>query len=169
MMDPRSGALLYVSPAFDQLWGFSAARVIENPAAWFESIHPDDREAVAAIRSRKRGRELLECEYRVVQGERTYWVWDRAFPIYDQTGRLDRIVGVVEDVTQRKEAEQVLRQSNDELERRVSERTAELSLVNEALEAENEDSHPDEWRNRHDAAGPGYGIESRAKGISGGS
>ena len=40
MMDPHSGALLYVSPAFDQLWGFSAARVLENPAAWFDSIHP---------------------------------------------------------------------------------------------------------------------------------
>ena len=139
MMDPHSGALLYVSPAFDQLWGFSAARVVENPAAWFESIHPDDREAVVAIRSRKRGRNLLECEYRLVQGERTYWVWDRAFPIYDQNGRLDRIVGVVEDITQRKEAEQVLRQSNDELERRVSERTVELRLVNEALKAENEE------------------------------
>ncbi len=99
MMDPSSGALLYVSPAFDQLWGFSAERVMANPAAWFESIHPDDREAVAAIRSRKRGRELLECEYRVVREGRTYWVWDRAFPIYDQAGRLDRIVGVVEDIT----------------------------------------------------------------------
>jgi PAS domain S-box-containing protein len=139
MMDPHSGALLYVSPAFDQLWGFSAARVIENPAAWFESIHPEDREAVVATRSRKRGSKLLECEYRLVQGERTCWVSDRAFPIYDQNGRLDRIVGVVEDITQRKEAEQVLRQSNDELERRVSERTVELSLVNEALKAENEE------------------------------
>jgi PAS domain S-box-containing protein len=139
MMDPKSGALLYVSPAFDQLWGFSAARVMENPAAWFESIHPDDREAVAAIRSRKRGRELLECEYRVVQGDRTYWVYDRAFPIYDQAGRLDRIVGVVEDVTQRKEAEQVLRHSNDELEKRVGRRTVELRLLNDALQTENEE------------------------------
>jgi PAS domain S-box-containing protein len=139
MMDPRSGALLYVSPAFDQLWGFSAERVLENPATWFESIHPDDREAVAAIRSRKGGRQFLECEYRVVRGERTYWVWDRAFPIYDQSGRLDRIVGVVEDITQRKEAEEVLRRSNDELERRVSERTVELRRVNDALKAENEE------------------------------
>jgi PAS domain S-box-containing protein len=139
MMDPHSGMLLYVSPAFDQLWGFSAARVLENPDAWFDSIHPDDREAVAAIRARKSGSKLLECEYRVVHGERTYWVWDRAFPIYDQAGRLDRIVGVVEDITQRKEAERVLRQSNDELEKRVNERTAELRLVNEALHAENEE------------------------------
>jgi PAS domain S-box-containing protein len=139
MMDPQTGALLYVSPAFDQLWGFSAAQVMANPAAWFESIHPDDRQAVAAIRSRRRARELLECEYRVVQPDRTYWVWDRAFPIHDQDGRLDRIVGVVEDITQRKEAEEVLRQSNEELEQRVSARTLELRLLNDALQAENEE------------------------------
>jgi PAS domain S-box-containing protein len=139
MMDPRNGTLLYVSPAFDQLWGFSAAKVLADPAAWFDSIHPEDREAVAATRSRKRAGKFLECEYRLVQGERIYWVWDRAFPIYDQAGRLDRIVGVVEDITQRKEAEQVLRQSNEELEGRVNERTAELTLLNDALQAENEE------------------------------
>jgi PAS domain S-box-containing protein len=139
MMDPQSGTLLYVSPAFDQLWGFSAEKVLVNPLAWFERIHTDDRQAVAAIRERQRWGELLECEYRLVQADRSYWVWDRAFPIYDQAGRLDRIVGVVEDITQRKEAEQALRQSNDELEERVSKRTAELRLLNDALHLENEE------------------------------
>jgi PAS domain S-box-containing protein len=146
IMDPHSGALLYVSPVFDDIWGFSAAQVVSNPALWFETIHADDRDAVAAIRLRQRAGELLECEYRVVQGQRTVWVWDRAFPIYDQGAVLARIVGVVENITQRKEAERFLRQSNDELEKRVSERTLELSertvelrLLNEALQAENEE------------------------------
>jgi signal transduction histidine kinase/ActR/RegA family two-component response regulator len=112
---------------------------MSNPAAWFESIHPEDRDAVAAIRARQRAGELLDCEYRVVHGERTAWVWDRAFPIYDQGAILERIVGVVEDITQPKEAEQVLRQSNDELEKRVSERTAELRWLNDALQAENKE------------------------------
>jgi PAS domain S-box-containing protein len=139
IMEPQSGALLYVSPAFDEIWGFSAARVVSNPAVWFESIHTEDRNAVEAIRLRQRGGELLDCEYRVVQGERTVWVWDRAFPIYDGGAVLGRIVGVVEDTTQRKEAEQFLRQSNDELEKRVSERTVELRLLNDALQVENEE------------------------------
>ena len=139
MMDPHTGAFLYVSPAFGQLWNLPARDVLKNPAVWFERIHADDRQATAAIRSRERNGEALECEYRVLRGECIRWVWDRAFPIYDQAGQLDRIVGVVEDITERKEAEQVLRRSNDELEIRVRERTVELTQLNVALEAENEE------------------------------
>ncbi len=136
IMDPRSGALLYVSPAFDELWGFSASRAISNPNAWFESIHPDDRESVALFRCRQREGEVLECEYRLVNGDSVRWVSDRAFPIY-HLAALERIVGVVEDITRRKEAEQVLRRSNDELEKRVNERTIELRNLNDALTSAN--------------------------------
>ena len=82
--------------------------------------------------------ELVKSEYRIsnVQGE-IRWVWDRAFPVYIDQGRLERVVGVVEDVTDRKAAEEVLRRSHEELEARVRERTAELVRVNEAVVAEN--------------------------------
>ncbi len=99
MMDPQTGALEYVSPAFDQLWGFSAEVVLKNPAAWFNPVHPEDRAGVEVFRACQRNGELLECEYRVIHHNHTYWVWDRSFPIFNQNGRLDRIVGVVEDIT----------------------------------------------------------------------
>ncbi len=137
MMDPATGAFLYVSPAFNELWGIPAERVIQDPEAWFESLHPEDRAQVREVRLRQRAGEQIECEYRIAAGARTRWLWDRAFPVFDESGRLMRLVGVVEEITERKEAEQVLRRSNDELERRVRERTLELVHVNEALEAEN--------------------------------
>ena len=137
MMDPETGVFLYVSPAFNELWGFSAERVIQDPQAWFEKLHPEDRGQVRDVRLRQRAGEQLECEYRIAGGGRRRWLWDRAFPIFDESGRLTRLVGVVEEITERKEAEQVLRRSNDELEQRVRERTLELVHVNEALEAEN--------------------------------
>ena len=137
IMDPESGALLYVSPAFEDLWGFSAEIVLQDPDAWFNPIHPEDRESIRAARRHERTGAARECEYRIVDGGRTRWLWDRAFPVVDALGRLNKIVGVVEEITQRKEAEQVLQRAHDELEQRVRERTVELTEVNEALHAEN--------------------------------
>jgi PAS domain S-box-containing protein len=137
MMDPDTGSLLYVSPAFDELWGFPSELVLKDAEAWFTAIDGDDAEPVRELRLRQRRGERLDCEYRVVSGGQSRWVWDRAFPILDQNGRLNRVVGVVEDITDRKNAEQVLRRSNDELEQRVRERTVELLDVNEALRLEN--------------------------------
>ncbi len=140
IMDPYSGTIQYISPAFDQIWGISSSAVVKDPDTWFASIHPDDREELRALRKRQRsGIDLeREHEYRIVNGDRTRWLSDRAFPIFDESGRLNRIVGVVEEITQRKQAEQVLRRSNDELEQRIRERTVELTHLNEALQAENQ-------------------------------
>lgn len=137
MMDPDTGSFLYVSPAFDELWGFASDLVLKDAEAWFAPIQGEDRESVREVRLRQRQGERLDCEYRIVAGGRSRWVRDRAFPILDQDGRLNRIVGVVEDITDRKEAEQVLRRSNDELEQRVRERTVELQSAKEAAEAAN--------------------------------
>jgi PAS domain S-box-containing protein len=137
MMDPETGAFLYVSPAFDELFGFSADLVLQNPDVWLTSIHLEDRELVQDLRLRQRMGERLEREYRIVAGERSRWLWDRAFPIMNESGRLNRIVGIVEDISEHKEAEQVLRRSNDELEQRVRERTIELVRLKEAAEAAN--------------------------------
>jgi PAS domain S-box-containing protein len=137
MMDPHTGALLYVSPAFQDMWGFPPDLALKNPDAWLARIHPGDHGAVRDSRRRQRLGERLDCEYRIADGDRTRWLWDRAFPIRDESGRLHRIVGVVEEITQRKEAEQVLQRSNDELEQRVRERTIELTHAKEAAEDAN--------------------------------
>ncbi len=135
MMDPQTGEFLYVSPAFDELWGFSSDLVLRNAEAWFDRVHPDDREQLRASWQRQQTGARSECEYRIIRGERTRWVWDQAFPVLGESGGIGRIVGVVEDITERKEAEQVLRRSNDELEQRVLERTIELKTAKEAAEA----------------------------------
>jgi PAS domain S-box-containing protein len=137
MMDPESGEFLYLSPAFDELFGVSADTVLQDPETWFNPIHPDDRAIVRDLRLRQRSGERFEREYRILAGERSRWLWDRAFPVTDESGRLNRIVGIVEEITERKEAEQVLRRSNDELEQRVRERTIELVHLKDAAEAAN--------------------------------
>lgn len=134
MMDPQTGKFLYVSPAFDEVWSISSDQVLHDPEMWFQPICADDHELVRNLRRRQLMGERVDGEYRIVDGDRVRWLWDRAFPILDNSGRLHRIVGVVEEITHRKEAEQVLQRSNDELEQRVRERTIELTNAKEAAE-----------------------------------
>ena len=137
IMDPDTGAFLYVSPAFEDVWGISPNLVLQDPDVWFARIHSEDRELVRDLRRRQRLGERLDCEYRIIDGECSRWLWDRAFPVVDESGRLHRIVGVVEEITQQKEAKQILQRSNDELEQRVRERTIELIQAKEAAEDAN--------------------------------
>ncbi len=126
MIDPRSGKFLYVSPAFKEIWLQDPDTVLHDASAWFEGIHPDDREAVVLAKQAQRSGQHKDCEYRIVRADgATHWVWDRAFPVFDGAGQLDRIVGIVEDITDRKSAEETLRNSRDELQLRVLELKAE--------------------------------------------
>ena len=38
--------VIYVSPAYERIWGRTRASLYESPRSWLEAIHPDDREQV---------------------------------------------------------------------------------------------------------------------------
>lgn len=137
VMEADTGVFSYVSPSFQPLFGIREKQVLDNREVWLNAVHPDDRERVLEFHGRSQTGALTDIEYRLVNDNATYWVRDRGFPILDSAGKLERIVGVVEDITVHKEAEDVLRRSNEELEQRVLARTAELLSLNRALQDEN--------------------------------
>ena len=100
--------------------------------AFLEAVHPDDRAAVNAAYSDsvREGKDVYEIEHRVVTrstGE-IRMVHEKCEHIRDASGRIVRSMGMVHDITDRKEMEDMLRRSRDELESRVRERTVELEL-----------------------------------------
>jgi two-component system, sensor histidine kinase and response regulator len=126
MVDPRSGKFLYVSPAFKEIWLQDPEAILRDPTAWLDSVHTDDRETVNAAKQSQLGGKPADCEYRIVRPDgSTHWVWDRSFPVSDSSGQLDRIVGIVEDITDRKRSEELMLRSRDELQLRVLELKAE--------------------------------------------
>ncbi len=139
VMEADTGLFSYVSPSFQPLFGIPEIQILQNREFWLKWVHPDDQEAVKQFHAQSQTGALTDIEYRVVNEGTSYWVRDRGFPILDSAGKLERIVGVVEDITDRKEAERVLRRSNEELEQCVMARTTELLSLNQALQDENQE------------------------------
>ncbi|WIV66525.1 PAS domain S-box protein [Natrialbaceae archaeon AArc-T1-2] len=110
MSTPEKDEMLYVNPAYEEVWDRSREQLYENPDAFLEAIHPDDRDRVRASLDGQKGGEYDE-EYRVVRPDGTVrWVRDRATPVYED-GAVDRIVGIANDVTERKRRERTLEES----------------------------------------------------------
>ncbi len=117
---------IYISPAYEEIWGKSCQSLYEPSRFWTDAIHPEDRERViAAFEKHLQGEGDFHQEYRIVRADGSErWIRDRAFPIYNQVGELYRLAGVAEDITKRKQLETALRRLNEELNLNVSQRTA---------------------------------------------
>ncbi len=110
--DPGSGSPIYVSPAYERLWARPSAELYGRLEGWIDAIHPEDRERV---RKKYHSETLVggyDETYRVVRPDSsTVWVHDRRFPVCDDSGNIRHIVGVAEDITDRKQVEDALRES----------------------------------------------------------
>ncbi len=138
MYDMAEAKLVYISPAYEMIWGRPCQALYENAREYINGIMPEDQPAMlAALEKQDRG-EYTDMEYRVLRPDGTIrWVWDRSFPIFDAAGNLARTAGVATDVTDEKLALQNLEALNRELEQRVEERTADLRESRDQLSAVN--------------------------------
>lgn len=116
MTDIGKTRMLYISPGYERIWGHSCKDLYESPRLWVEAIHPDDRDRVLTHATTRQAAGEYNEEYRIVRPDGSVrWIRDRAFPVKDKDGEVRRIVGIAEDVTERKGTEEELRKSETEL------------------------------------------------------
>lgn len=128
MFDWKEQRVIYVSPAYEEVWGRSIQALYNRYEEWADCIHPDDlsfaKESFSRIVQTGGGEER---KYRIIRPDgKICWISDRGFAVYEGDGKVRHIVGVAEDITERKEAEVVLQRSKEELEIKVKQRTKEL-------------------------------------------
>ncbi|MBC8280697.1 MAG: GAF domain-containing protein [Chloroflexi bacterium] len=102
-LEPRR--LVYASPNFEELWGLKIEAVYEDFNNWLETIHPDDIANVlkSGTWSDEVAQHDYEFEYRVIKSDGSVrWIRSRGFPIKDENGKVYRICGIAEDVTDQK-------------------------------------------------------------------
>jgi PAS domain S-box-containing protein len=138
LMSLNPSQVIYVSPTYESIWCRTCESLYKQPMSWIEAVHPDDREQVlAAVERRYRSQGDSDYEYRIIQPDGSIrWIRDRAFPVCEQVGQVNRIAGVAEDITNRKQLETKLRKLNEELDFRIQKQTVELQQTTEQLGVE---------------------------------
>jgi PAS domain S-box-containing protein len=93
---------LYVSPAFENRIGCPRRVLFDNPNFWLDRVHPDDRSRVERAFQQEFQGHSIDDEYRMYRTDgQMIWVHDKSIPIFDEHGRVKRVVGFVEDITER--------------------------------------------------------------------
>jgi diguanylate cyclase (GGDEF)-like protein/PAS domain S-box-containing protein len=133
LTDPAKNQILYVSPAYEEIWGRSRENLYAQPRDWIDAIHPEDRERVLQAAKTKQAKGEYVEEYRIVRPDGGIrWLRDRAFPVVHQGGEVYRIAGLAEDITERKLVADKLRES----ERRFSGLLGNVEMVSLMLDRE---------------------------------
>ena len=113
---PEPVRVTYVSPAYDEIWGRPRQEVYERPAAWIETIHPEDREQAIRVFTQQSQGVPTVMEYRVVRPDASVrWISNRTFPVRDSEDKFCRVVGIAEDITVRRQEESALREAHEKL------------------------------------------------------
>jgi PAS domain S-box-containing protein len=109
MRSTGENRMLYVSPAYERVWGRSIASLYRQPGSFIEALHPADRERVLAnvLQDCRTRPEEFEIEYRIMRPDGSIrWIRDRGFPMRDDSGQIPRMAGIAEDITSRKALEE---------------------------------------------------------------
>ena len=98
------GKSLYVSPAFERIWGGGSNKLESDASSWMDQIHPDDRSRVETeVRRKRAARRPFAVEYRIIRSDGSMrWIWDKGMPAHNLFGNVDVYIGSAQDITERK-------------------------------------------------------------------
>ncbi|MDD3925212.1 MAG: PAS domain S-box protein [bacterium] len=105
--------LLYISPAFEEIWGKKRSEVYDAPVGSFlNAVHPEDIERVHNAYAQHTSGSTASYNdesFRIIRPDKSVrWVRARTFPIYNNKGIAYRTAGIAEDITETREMEQQL-------------------------------------------------------------
>ncbi|MEI2583573.1 PAS domain S-box protein [Scytonema sp. PRP1] len=122
--------LIYISPAYEEIWGCSSSSLYQNPASWFDLVHPDDKNNVLQDVNRSINIEGFKHEYRIIRADgEIRWICTRSFYVRDDALEVQRVVGLAEDITERKKTEAELQETNALLQAIIQSAPVAIDLI----------------------------------------
>ncbi len=106
----ENSSSLFFSPQIEAITGYSPSEWENDPDLWVKLLHPDDRERVLAENAHtNQSGEPFQTEYRMVsRGGQTVWVRDEAVLMHDPAGQPNFWQGMLLDITERKNSEELI-------------------------------------------------------------
>lgn len=122
--------VIYVNNAYKKIWKNKPEDLYSNPDLWMEAIVEDDRNNVETkFNDFIADRTDYKVTYRIKQPDKTIrWITDRGFKIYDSNNQLIRVVGIAQDITQKRLTEQAVKESEEKY-RLISENMTDVIIV----------------------------------------
>jgi PAS domain S-box-containing protein len=115
IMSPESGQLLYISPMFEEIFQIKVKDLYPNPYLWLERVVPGDRDKLVTALQRNKEIGFKEIDLPEITIQRPdgseRLILARAFPVRDEKGEIYRVVGVAEDITERKKTQELMIQT----------------------------------------------------------
>jgi PAS domain S-box-containing protein len=114
--DTRTDALKWSKEHYT-IMGLAPFGVEPDYHAWANRVYPDDLpSAMGAMRNAVEEKREYRCEYRIIWPDGSVrWVEGRGKPVYDEDGQCLKVSGLILDITERKQAEEALRESEEAL------------------------------------------------------
>jgi PAS domain S-box-containing protein len=105
-----SGKIIYISPAYEAIWGRERSDLYANPSAFLENVHPEDLQRVlAAQKAQHEKGQLFNQQFRLIRPDgQMRWIWARTFPVYNTNGLVIRYAGLADDITEARRSEEIL-------------------------------------------------------------
>jgi PAS domain S-box-containing protein len=111
LAETQSGKLLYISPAYAQVWGRTVDSVYADPQSMHAAIIQDDMDVAKRFKRALVYGEDAYLEFRIVRPDGSIaWVTVQTFPVEDDQGQIYRVAGVARDITERRRTEEHLQQ-----------------------------------------------------------
>lgn len=115
LVERANGAVLYLSPAYEHIWGDGRETVLANPAEWMHSIFAADVPIVLEAIKRLLQVGSATADFRIARRDGgTRWVHATGKTICDESGAVVRLAGVAEDVTEARTMAEELRSAREQ-------------------------------------------------------
>jgi PAS domain S-box-containing protein len=119
MTDVKDDRLLYVSPGYEMIYGRPRTELYQSRRSWLDVVHPEDKDRVTKALS-KQAKGRYDEEYRILRSDGSIrWIRELAFPVKDNSGRVYRVAGIAEDITELKRAENLILEISGREQRRI--------------------------------------------------